>query len=88
MSIIMFSIQNKLKLKRELPNFVTNNVFLTSCTQSGCVITAQPSQLSVSIVVKLFNCFDAMGRKVNTQSLMCVPNIFNKYIFSVIFLHA
>jgi len=26
----------------------------TSCTQSGCVTTAPPSQLRVSIVVKLF----------------------------------
>ena len=81
MSIIMFSIQNKLKLKRELPIFVTNNVFLTSCTQSGCVITAQPSQLSVSIVVKLFKCFDAMGRNVAKQSQICGPHIFNKFIF-------
>jgi len=30
----------------------------TSCTQSGCVTTAPPSQLGVSIVVKLLNCFN------------------------------
>jgi len=60
----------------------------TSCTQSGCVTTAPPSQLRVSIVVKLFNCFDAMGRNVNKQSQICGPDIFNKLIFSVIFLHA
>ena len=34
----------------------------TSCTKSGCANTAPPSQLTVSIVVKLFNCFDAMCR--------------------------
>jgi len=33
----------------------------TSNTQSGCVTTVPLSQLKVSIVVKLFNCFDAMG---------------------------
>ena len=60
----------------------------TSCTQSGCVTTAPPSQLRVSIVVKLFNSFDAMGRNVNKQSQICGPDILNKHIFSVIFLHA
>jgi len=40
----------------------------TSCTQSGCVTSATPSQLRVSIVVKLFNCFDAMGQNVNKRS--------------------
>jgi len=33
----------------------------TSCTQSGCVTFAPPSQLRVSIVVKLFNWLDAIG---------------------------
>ena len=47
--------------------------------------TAPPSQLRVSIVDKPFNCFDAMGRNVNKQSQICGPDIFNKYIFSVIF---
>jgi len=58
----------------------------TSCIQSGCVTTAPPSQLRVSIVVKPFNGFDAMGRNVNKQfeSHICGPDIFNKYIFSVI----
>jgi len=60
----------------------------TSCTQSGCVTTAPPSQLRVLIVVQLFNCFDAMGRNVNKQSRICRPHIFNKFMFSVIFLHA
>jgi len=46
------------------------------------------SQLRVSIVVKLFNCFDAMGRNVNKQSRICGPHIINKFIFSVILLHA
>ena len=52
----------------------------TSWTQSECVTTAPPSQLSVSFVVKQFNLFDAMGRNVNKQSF-CRPNIFNKYMF-------
>ena len=60
----------------------------SSCTQSGCVTTAPPSQLKVKIVVRLFNCFDAMGRNVNKQTRLCGPDIFNKYMFSVIFLHA
>jgi len=51
----------------------------TSCTQSGCVTNAPPSQLKVSIVVKPFNCFDAMGRNLNKQSQICGPDIFNKY---------
>jgi len=50
----------------------------TSCTQSGCVTTAPPSQLRISIVVKPFNCFDAMGQNVNKQSQICGPDIFNK----------
>jgi len=58
----------------------------TSCTQSGCITTAPPSQLRLSIVVKLFNCFDTMGRNINKQSRICGPHIFNKFIFSVIFL--
>ena len=57
-------------------------------TQSECFTTAPPSQLRVTIVVKPFNCFDAMGRNVNKQSQICGPDIFNKYIFSVIFLNA
>jgi len=46
-----------------------------SCTESECVTTAPASQLRVSIVVKLFNCFDDMGRNVNTQSRICGPHI-------------
>ena len=46
------------------------------------------SQLRVTIVVKLFNLLDAIGRTVNKQSRICGPHIFNKFVFSVIFLHA
>ena len=53
-----------------------------------CVTTAPPSQLRVSIVVKLFKCFDAMGRNVNKQSRICGPHIFNKFIFFCNILHA
>ena len=60
----------------------------TSRSQSGCITTAPPSQLKVTIVVKLFKCFDAMGRNVNKQSRICRPHIFNKFIFSLICLHA
>jgi len=60
----------------------------TSCTQSGCVTIAPPSQLRVSIVFKPFNYLDAMGRNENKQHHICGPNIFNKYIFSVLFLDA
>jgi len=47
-----------------------------------------PSQMRVTIAGKLFNCFDAMDQNVNKQSWICWPHIFNKFIFSVIFLHA
>jgi len=40
----------------------------SSSTQSGSVTSAPTSQMRVSIVVKLFNCFDAIGRNVNKQS--------------------
>ena len=40
----------------------------TSRTQRGCVTSAPPSQMRVMIVVKLFNCFKAIGRNVNKQS--------------------
>jgi len=53
----------------------------TSRTQSWCVTTAPPSQLRVTIVVKLFNCFDALGRNVNKHSRICGPHHFNKFIF-------
>jgi len=36
----------------------------------------------------VFNCFDAMGRNINKQSQFCGPHVFNKLLFSVIFLHA
>jgi len=42
-----------------------------SLAPSGCVTTTPPSQLRVSIVNKLFNCFDAMGRNLNKQSWIC-----------------
>ena len=51
--------------------------------QSGCVTYAPPSQLRVKIVVKLFNCFDAIGRNVNTAEF--AGHTITK---SVIFLHA
>ena len=41
-----------------------------------------------SIVVKLFNCFDAMGRNLNKLSRICGPYIFKFFFFSVVFLHA
>jgi len=49
--------------------------------QSGCVTSAPRSQIRVTIVIKLFNCFDAMGRNVNKQSRIGGPHIFNKFIF-------
>ena len=49
-----------------------------------CVTTAPLSQLRVSIVVKPFNCFDALGRNVNKQSQICGPDILNKFVFSLI----
>ena len=53
-----------------------------------CVTSAPPSQLRVSIVVKLFNYFDAMDHNVNKQNRIFGPHIFNQYIITVIFLHA
>jgi len=80
------TIKQKIKHKNPLPEPGIEHG--TSCTPSGCVTTTPPSQLNVSIVDKLFNCFDAMGRNVNKQSRICGPHIFNKFIVSVIFLHA
>ena len=57
----------------------------TSYYQSGCVTSAPASQLRESIVVKLFNCFDAMGRNVNKQS---AGHTFLRSSFSVIVFHA
>jgi len=58
--------KQKIKPKKPLPELGIEPG--ASCTQSGCVTTAPPSQLRVSIVNKLFNCFDTMGRNVNKQS--------------------
>jgi len=98
----MLSILNKLILQKELQNFVTNNVFgpkvktqqqnknsnIKTLAGAGNLTTATPSQRSVSIVVKLYKCYGAMGRNINKQSWICGPHIFNKFIFSAIFLHA
>jgi len=55
---------------------------------SGTQTDALPlSQLRVTIVVKLYNCFDAIGRNVNKQGRICGPHIFNIF-FSVTCLHA
>ena len=46
--------------------------------------SAPPSQMKVTIGVKQFNCFYAMGRNVNEQSRICGLYISNKFIVSVI----
>ena len=53
----------------------------TLAPKADAKTTARPCQLRVSIVVKPFNCFYAMGRNVNKQSQICGPDIFNKNIF-------
>jgi len=40
----------------------------TSRTSVGCIISGPPNQQKISIVVKLFKCFNAMGRNVYKQS--------------------
>jgi len=57
----------------------------TSCIQNWCVTTAPLSQLRVSIVVKQFNCFDAMGWKVNKQAEFAGHTFSTNSFFSVIF---
>jgi len=57
----------------------------TSRTTVGCVTSGTPSQQKVSMVVKLFNCFNAMVQNVNKHSKICGPHMFMKFIFSVIF---
>ena len=59
---------NKTKIQTEKPLPEPGIETGTSCNQSGCITTAPKSQLRVSIVVKLFNCFDAMGRNINKQN--------------------
>ena len=57
----------------------------TSCTPSRCLTPAPQSQLKL-LVVKLFNCFDAMGWNINKQSRICRPHIFHQiYFFCNIF---
>ena len=56
--------------------------------KSGCVTTAPPSPLRVMIVVKLFNCFHAMGRNFNKQNRICGPYIFYEFIFFCYIVHA
>ena len=53
----------------------------TSRAQNGCVTFVPLSQLRVTTVVKLFICFEAMGRNVNKHSRICGPHIFNKLNF-------
>jgi len=54
----------------------------TCCTQSGCVTTAPPSQLRISIVAKPCNCFAAMVFTVNKwifttfKSIMCKKKLY------------
>jgi len=50
-------------------------------TQSGCVTNAPMSQLRVSFVFKLLNCFDAIGRNVIKQNQIYGAHICNKFIF-------
>ena len=40
----------------------------TSCTQSGCVTTAPPSQMRVTIVKKLFNCIININNNYNNNN--------------------
>ena len=49
-------------------------------TSDALSTTAPPSQLRVTNVVKLLNCFVAMGQNVNKQNRICGPHIFNKFI--------
>jgi len=53
----------------------------TFCIPVGRVTTGPPRQLKVFIVVKLFNCFNAIGQNANNQIRNCGPHIFNKFIF-------
>jgi len=61
-------IKNKTKSQTQEPLLEMDIEPGTSCTKSGWVTTAPPGQLGVSIVVKLFNCFDAMGPTVNKKA--------------------
>jgi len=53
----------------------------TSSTEVRCVTSGLSSQLKVSIVVKLFYFFNAMGRNVNTLCRICVVHVVNKLLF-------
>jgi len=85
----VISILNKLTLQKKLQHSVTNNVLDnkvkhkmgiepgTSRNQIGCVTTAPPGQLRVMIVIKLFNCFEALVQNINKQRRISGPHIFN-----------
>ena len=74
--------------KKELHNFMTNNVFYTKKRESNtgplapqsawCVTCRPPRKLDMSIEVKLFNCFNVMVRNINERSQICGPHFFNK----------
>jgi len=58
----------KQQIKHKIPLLEPGIEPEISRTQSGCVTSAPTNQLRIAVVVKLFNCFDAMDRKVNKQS--------------------
>ena len=71
--------QQQQKIKHNNSCWALNPVLLLA--PSECVTSAPPSQLRVSIVVKLFNRFDAIGRNLNKQSRICGTHFFNEFIF-------
>jgi len=60
----------------------------TSRTKSGCVTTAPPSQLRVTIVIKLFNCFEALVQNIKNKAELVGHTFSTNLFFSEIFLHA
>jgi len=62
---IVFLIQQQQNRKSNILSLArAANESGTSRTPVACVTSGQPSQLRVSIVVKVFNCFKAIGRNV------------------------
>jgi len=72
----VFWRQNKNKTSNTKPLPEPGREPVTFCIQSGCITSVPPSHLRVSVVIKLYNCFDAMGGNVKEQNRICRLHLF------------
>ena len=85
----VFRTKNKNTQKQQQQNIKSNIKIIartgfepgTSCIQGECVTFRSPSQMEVQIVVKLFNCSNAMRRNVNNQPNLRASHFQQIHIF-------